>query len=137
MQREGPNGTEGERDVVLRRAQGAIGQQLAHECRRRHAAPVVAKRHEHAGLGLVQVGRNNLSCQTASGWMVGKSGMEIRERVRGVLEECLRSLARKKTSTELASHWSGFGQLFDAEAGSVLARLGMEFIGFLPGREGS
>jgi uncharacterized membrane protein YqiK len=89
------------------------------------------------GLGLVQVGRNNLSCQTASGWMVGKSGMEIRERVRGVLEECLRSLARKKTSTELASHWSGFGQLFDAEAGSVLARLGMEFIGFLPGREGS
>ena len=86
------------------------------------------------GFGLIQVGRDNLSRKIASGWMENRSGTEICNRLRDVLVKCLENLAWKKTGAELTAHWAGIGQLLDLESHSMLSRLGMEFIGFLPGR---
>ena len=84
------------------------------------------------GLGLIQVGRDKDSQRIASVWMEGVSGQVIRNRLRRVLEESLESLARKKSSAEIKTHWAGFGQLLEAESHFSLVQLGMEFIGFLP-----
>ncbi len=85
------------------------------------------------GLGLVQVGRDALSQRIASGWMEKVSGREIREKIRKVVEGCLRNLARGRTAAEIRSHWAGVGQLLDVETRSAFKRMGLEFIGFLPG----
>ena len=85
------------------------------------------------GLGLIQVGRDKHSQQTASTWMNGVSGQVIRNKLRRVLEASLENLALKKSASEIKTHWAGFGQLLETESHYELSLLGMEFIGFLPG----
>jgi len=84
------------------------------------------------GLGLIQVGRDKNAQKIASTWMNGVSGQVIRNKLRRVLEESLENLAKKKSFSEIKTHWAGFGQLLETEAHYALSRLGMEFIGFLP-----
>ncbi len=87
------------------------------------------------GLGLIQVGRDKNAQKIASTWMNGVSGQVIRNKLRRVLEESLENLAKKKSSSEIKTHWAGFGQLLETQAHYALSRLGMEFIGFLPGKD--